>query len=200
MTLPLYREPSSTTGDLYYVEVTSNPPLFLAIAAVLGVAATNIANPSGACALEEPGWATVTSLDGTSSDCQDQATGLVWSSSAIGRTGHGWSYDYAVTGCSNLEEGGFSNWRLPTIQEIQAAAGHGAITHVSITWTNVDDPNNPLPYTARGIFARESKGNKAYIAHLDDGTYFQIDKRRWTTDFDAVGRRPEQQPRRGVWL
>jgi hypothetical protein len=149
-----------------------------AIAAILGVAAlavaaSNVMNPWGACALEEVwpggGWATVT--DGTTSSCGDLATGLLWSSSAVGRTHSYWDRPASARLCADLVEGGHSDWRLPTIKEIQTAASHDAIHHVSISFTDyITDPNNPTPLTMPEIWASETKGKTAYMVSLVDGT------------------------------
>jgi formylglycine-generating enzyme required for sulfatase activity len=46
----------------------------------------------------------------------DPATGLMWTKQD---SGSGVSWDQAKAYCSNLRLGGFSDWRLPTIDELQ---------------------------------------------------------------------------------
>jgi hypothetical protein len=171
---------------------------FGAIAAVLGVAAVAFAadaifypHPSGACVSEGEGWAIVTgtNLDGsTSSSCKDNNPGgLLWSSSANGRTGYNDYYAGAVTGCENLVEAGYSDWRLPTIKEIQAAATHRAFAHVSVSYDVWNIPSQTwTTFTGKIIWASNVKGKTGYWVNLDDGTYSAMDIRRSNTDYRCV--------------
>jgi Protein of unknown function (DUF1566) len=46
---------------------------------------------------------------------QDTTTGLMWTRKTIGK---GLNWSAAKEACSKLREGGFEDWRLPTIQEL----------------------------------------------------------------------------------
>ena len=48
--------------------------------------------------------------------CIDSATNLIWSAKSSSRM----DYDPALTYCGNLEEGGFTDWRLPNIDELRS--------------------------------------------------------------------------------
>lgn len=78
--------------------------------------------------------------------CQDQATNLVWILAAYGSG----DWAYANNLCNNLVLAGFSNWRLPTLAEMQSADAHGAISHVNMSTGN-------LYYWSSG-----TRGNKAW--------------------------------------
>ncbi len=58
--------------------------------------------------------------------CRDLSTGLVWSH----QDGSNNSYEYGVSYCANLTEGGQTDWRLPTIGELEAVYANGAWTHL----------------------------------------------------------------------
>ena len=68
----------------------------------------------------------------------DLATGLVWS------TGPdlGWVYytkAEIIEHCSNLDEGGYSDWRAATQGELLTVANHGAKDHVKLACTLSDN-------------------------------------------------------------
>jgi hypothetical protein len=66
------------------------------------------------------------SWQSTEGGCKDLQTGLVWTSDNTGS----WSFVPGLDAALNSVESGFSDWRLPSIQEAQAAIAHGAATHV----------------------------------------------------------------------
>ena len=114
-------------------------------AAILGLLAGNIgaakrhragtilAGNPGDCILEDGSFAS--EIGG----CHDKAAdGLVWSAGSYDQTGikpvyyDSYSRTYpAIDYCANLAEGGYSDWRLPTAAERDAAAQRGGATHLS---------------------------------------------------------------------
>ncbi len=145
---------------------------FLGLAVgVLGVAALAIAAdppppPPGACELEDAGWKTA------NGGCQDQITGLVWSSDGMRRTGQSVAWKTALNNCAALVEGGYGDWRLPTLAEYQQAAQHGAVLptpHLAV--------NNPLyPNVYPGDWTADYKANKAYEWRFMDNAYQLLPK------------------------
>jgi hypothetical protein len=72
-----------------------------------------------ACVLEDEFFVTA---DG---GCKDLRTGLVWSLQVPGAV----SWDYTRDYGENLVEGGFDDWRMPTVEELETAFANGAPTH-----------------------------------------------------------------------
>lgn len=66
--------------------------------------------------------------------CYDSQTNLVWSMNAGSpqRTASIWDYPGAQNYAANLNEGGETGWRLPTLAEMQAIAGPLALNHLNI--------------------------------------------------------------------
>ena len=64
--------------------------------------------------------------------CIDLATGKTWSRSISRGAGGTRYYSYAVSYCSNLVEGGYSDWRLPQIDELQLVNLHGSAGHLDV--------------------------------------------------------------------
>ena len=58
--------------------------------------------------------------------CKDLATGRVWSH----QDGSNNSYEYGQNWCGNLTEGGQTDWRLPTIDELTTVHSNGAWNHL----------------------------------------------------------------------
>ena len=91
-------------------------------------------NPGDCVAPDDSSFA---SLDG---GCKDLATGRVWS----GQPDTQWSLESANSYCISLVEGGQSDWRLPTVDELRAVYGHGGLTHLALTqqtpynWSDLD--------------------------------------------------------------
>jgi hypothetical protein len=124
------------------------------VAAILGFAALGLAQTSGLpatnCLLEDEGWASA------NGGCQDLVSGLVWSGNVVDQEGRTLTWDWAMTWCQNKVEGGFSDWRAPTLAEAQTAFKHDIAPHLDTvdhytTWTST------------------KRGNKAYVLRLNDG-------------------------------
>jgi hypothetical protein len=111
------------------------------------------------CALED--GVTWASEDG---GCKDLITGLVWSTPNMGNPG-AWSQGAAEQLVNDSSEGGHSDWRLPTVAEMQTVAANGASTHFSTAFACVTNPD--------GTFARwssERQGKKHYATNVCNGS------------------------------
>ena len=53
----------------------------------------------------------------------DTKTGLMWQDDAVGSQ---MDWSTAVTTCENLTLGGYSDWRIPTIEELESIVNYGA--------------------------------------------------------------------------
>src|SRR5437867_2555256 len=73
-----------------------------------------------------PDDAAFASVDG---GCKDLATGRVWSL----QPDTNWSFDNASKYCGDLVEGGQTDWRMPTIDELKAVYAHGGSSHLRLT-------------------------------------------------------------------
>lgn len=104
------------------------------------------------CVLEDANFATA---DG---GCKDQSTGLVWSGSTWKRTQSYYSYSGAVSQCANLDEGGFSDWRLPSKDEMLAVEANDAHLYLDVL----------QPAGAYALWTNSKKGNKAYTVNFDN--------------------------------
>lgn len=104
--------------------------------------------PPGACVLDDALF--TTQLGG----CQDLSSGLVWSATQPGS--FTWSYANQ-TWVPNLVEAGYSDWRMPTFQELVDAHAHGAASHLQVTCL-------PCAY-----WSSTPKGNKAWGIRFDTG-------------------------------
>ena len=127
-----------------------------ALAAILGVAALAFAAdppppPPGACSLEDDGWATA---DG---GCKDLVANKVWSLNVVDEEHRTLTWDLAVRWCQARVEGGYSDWRLPTIAEGQAAVQHNIAPHLNTLWYY-------------NTWTSQSRGNKAYNIDLKNAT------------------------------
>lgn len=65
-----------------------------------------------------------------SGGARDVQTGLVWSHTIAVDADTVASYDYAANWADNLDQGGYTDWRIPTVYELEAAAAHGAGNHL----------------------------------------------------------------------
>lgn len=98
--------------------------------AILAVGVPTVAlAQSHDCLVNDGAFATVPS------GCKDLATRLVWSTEDCCP-----SFALNVARCEALEEGGFTDWRVPTLAELEAAYLNGAPTHFEYccTGTNIE--------------------------------------------------------------
>lgn len=116
--------------------------------------AWQVPTPPGACVSQDANWTT----DG--GGCRDMRSGgLVWSASAYAQTGQFQTYATAQDYCSASTEGGFSDWRVPTLAELQTAQQRGAFTHInllangeifdSVKWSTTRDNSKQYAYSLR---------------------------------------------------
>ena len=106
----------------------------IALAAALAVLAVTAIGfrwntyPANPCVVDD---ARFKSLHG---GCYDSQTNLVWSKNlgAPDRTVSIWDYPGATNIAANLNEGGETGWRLPTLSEMRAVAGDPAKQHLNV--------------------------------------------------------------------
>jgi hypothetical protein len=139
----------------------------LSIAAAMYSADTDSIDVPGTCTINDEHFAT---LEG---GCTDLNTGITYS--AVNYYPDAGSTNLTFSGassfCSNLDQGGFTDWRLPTLAEIEAtgdnnlAAGHG--DHFA------DLPGTGLPFES-GVGKWTSTTDKSkrygYWGRLNGGT------------------------------
>ena len=88
----------------------------------------------------------------------DTSTGLMWQTNDDGNAR---TKDEAIAYCRGLRVAGFTDWRLPTLQEFQALTQStkgnqlGIIAHFSLSvsdvyWTNTTGPQGNVSYIADG--------------------------------------------------
>ena len=75
------------------------------------------------CANESDGFVTA------EGGCRDLATGLVWGTKNMGHGGAGWGWRSARRLIEDSAEGGYEDWRLPSVAEVQAVLADGAAEH-----------------------------------------------------------------------
>ena len=122
----------------------------LALAAVLTLnMGMRFSGNPGDCVV--PDDASFASVDG---GCKDLATGKVWSL----QPDTNWSFDNAAQYGANLVEGGQSDWRMPTIDELQAVYAHGGASHLHLT------QSTPANWSSTGI-----GGKNYYGMRFSDG-------------------------------
>ena len=104
-----------------------------------------VAQFPGACILEDAAFATGTG------GCTDLTSGLTWSQGVYPNL---MTHDNAVLYAEQLQDGGFDDWRLPTIDELVEVAGNGGGTHL-----NLADPNYYF-------WAANRRGNRGYLVDM----------------------------------
>ncbi len=139
-----------------------------ALAAILGVAALGLAQtselPPGACKIEDAGWATA---DG---GCKDLVANKVWSSNYYDTMKISATWDQATNWCNAKVEGGYSDWRLPSPEEITVAAQHNAAPHLNTTYYY-------------SVWTDKPRGQKAFVGNLKDGSIWLAGKLSWYSAF-----------------
>jgi hypothetical protein len=114
-----------------------------------GDAAFNaLLTPPGACQINDEHFNTE---DG---GCKDLSTGIVWSA---GTAPNQMSWDYVLNYCENLDEGGYTDWVLPTKEELIEVALNGATSHLAV------DPYFLLRWS------RDPRGHSAWAVDLSNG-------------------------------
>ena len=99
---------------------------------------------------------------------QDLSTGLVWSPSQTQATGSWWSWTGAKARAADYvthdyDEAGnviatYSDWRLPTVKELQTAISNGTMNQ--LVPRNAD--GSAALYYGVEVWSSESRGNKAW--------------------------------------
>jgi len=96
------------------------------------------------CAIEDA------SFQSAEGGCKDLAASIVWTRGPPG----GWSWAATRTVLESLESGGFSDWRLPTVAELQDLAANGKLWHLQAF-------QGHLPCNC-GFWSSEERGSRAW--------------------------------------
>jgi hypothetical protein len=81
-----------------------------------------------------------------------------------------YTYSPAKSYCSNLVEGGQTDWRMPTRDELKTAAANGAGTHVDAFWVKSGDGGANYEADFNKWSSTTLKGGKfAYAVQLGSG-------------------------------
>lgn len=114
VTLPDLSVPNYCTSALQsgYVSVADSLPLIQNL--IASFSPPEIESAPGACQREDENFYT------TGGGCQDAETRLIFS-----KRHPRLKHKSAIQRCKNLVEGGYSDWRLPTANELQSMALHG---------------------------------------------------------------------------
>jgi len=124
------------------------------------------AGAPGDCVLEGSGWSS------TGGGCRDLATGgVVWSRNALDQTGAYRTFQSAGAYCSDLVEGGFGDWRVPTKDELISASGHDAVHHLA---------GSTIPTHAFWSSTARGGKNYAYVVQFNDGIARLVTQNSWT--------------------
>jgi hypothetical protein len=104
--------------------------------------------------------------------CKDVKTGRVWSRNAGSpeRGGSFWTWTPGKNYCANLIEGGMTDWRMPTRDELKTVAANGAGAYLDVFWA-VDGSGGPsYEYNFSKWSSTTVKGGKyAYVVDLKTG-------------------------------
>ena len=114
--------------------------------------------------------------------CKDVKTGRVWSRNAVSpeRGGSFWTFTGAKNLCSNLVEGGYDDWRLPTYTELKTVSANGAGTYLDVFWTVDGSGGPPYQYDFSKWSSTTVKGGKfAYVVALGSGA---VQSAGWATN------------------
>jgi len=119
------------------------------------------ASAYGACVQEGVNFQTA---DG---GCKDLQTGRVWSIDATKIHGVTYTRQLAMSYCADLVEEGYSDWRLPTLAEYQAAAANGAGDYLELAY-----PDTAGSWRWTSTLASNRK--KGYLAKISDGSSWLV--------------------------
>lgn len=91
-------------------------------------------------------WVEDASFANADGGCKDLTTGLVWSADSravLGRTyGTTRNDDYYASGFNDLAYGGYTDWRLPTLADVEAALDNGLNGHLDFFLDGGTTPDN----------------------------------------------------------
>jgi hypothetical protein len=132
-----------------------------ALTALLGMTlGMQTAEPPGAC--RNPDGVTWATADG---GCKDLASGRVWGKSAMGSNGGtGLNWYQAQDYCSNLTDGGFNDWRTPTLAELHAAAQHGGAQQIQVNIAQ----NGGFQDSFKWSTTRDKTKKNVYLVQMTD--------------------------------
>lgn len=101
--------------------------------------------------------------------CKDVKTGRVWSRNADSpeRTSSMWTFTPAKDYCANLVEGGMSDWRMPTRDEMKAVSANGAGAYLD-AFTVPNGPPNQFDFYKWSSTTIQG-GKYAYVIQLGSG-------------------------------
>ncbi|MES2461576.1 MAG: DUF1566 domain-containing protein, partial [Armatimonadota bacterium] len=108
----------------------------------------------------------------TNGGCKDVRTGRVWSRNvgSLERANTYSTFSYAQSYCSNLVEGGYGDWRLPTKTEMTTVAANGAGTYLDVFWLGGGSTQPPSESNISRWSSTTVKGGKyAYVVALVSG-------------------------------
>lgn len=147
-----------------FPRLTRRSHTLLCLMAMIGFAsqmgsAWQVPAPPGACVSQDANWTT------DSGGCRDmQSGGLVWSASAYVQTGQMQTYVTAQDYCAASTEGGYSDWRVPTLAELQTAQQREAFTHINL----YDASGQPFD-SVKWSTTRDNSKQYAYLLRFSDG-------------------------------
>lgn len=127
------------------------------------------------CAVND---ASFTTADG---GCKDLNTGLVWSSDVLGLSGNN-QYPHGTNaaeanGCGGLssapEGGGFTDWRLPTVGEVQDALANGLNSHLDFYYASGSQPVDAEYRWTRCEAPKVRGAPNKYLIRYTDGKVIQ---------------------------
>jgi Protein of unknown function (DUF1566) len=126
----------------------------LCLLVTLPVASSSAQTLPGACLKID---STFNTVDG---GCKDLQAGSIWS----GKGSCCIAYDAAVSYCGSLAEGGFTDWRMPSVEELQALIAKNPWSTSLSSFEYVD-----LWGPSFGIWSNKKKGQWAWVVNSTSG-------------------------------